>query len=149
MNDERRNLVFAIALSMAVLITWQLLVEAPPEDSAVSIEQTENAPSPDPTALPQPQSGTSASPAASPSNIDVTPQIGTQPVAPTEVPSVLASASRVPIRTPRLMGHFDRVGLRIDDLLLRDYRETVDPTSQPIRLFHPQTSFQPYYAEFG
>jgi YidC/Oxa1 family membrane protein insertase len=40
-------------------------------------------------------------------------------------------------------------GARIDDLSLKKYRETLDPKSPLVELFHPVGTAKPYYAEFG
>jgi len=56
---------------------------------------------------------------------------------------------RVRVETPRLRGSINLVGARIDDIVMRDYRETVDPTSPAVRLFSPRGSERPFFAQFG
>ena len=61
----------------------------------------------------------------------------------------LAASPRIPIDTPSLMGSIALKGARIDDLSLKDYRETPDPTSPNIVLLSPSGAPAPYYAEMG
>lgn len=61
----------------------------------------------------------------------------------------LASPQRVAIDTPRLQGSINLVGARIDDIELKDYRETVKKDSGPVRLFAPEGTPGQYFAEFG
>ena len=60
-----------------------------------------------------------------------------------------AQIERVKIDTPSLKGSINLTGGRIDDLLLADYHETVEPTSPLVELFSPAGSEHPYYADFG
>jgi YidC/Oxa1 family membrane protein insertase len=90
----------------------------------------------------------SASPAAgAASGIDggaVTP-----PQGPVDLAQALKSPNRVAIDSPRVKGSINLVGARIDDLELKDYRETVKKNSEPVRLFAPAGTDDEYYAEFG
>ena len=61
----------------------------------------------------------------------------------------VAATSRVVIDTPRVAGSINLVGARIDDIRLKDYRETVKPNSPTIVLFSPKGAPAPYYADFG
>jgi YidC/Oxa1 family membrane protein insertase len=63
--------------------------------------------------------------------------------------SVLAATPRIQIDTPRIRGSIALRGARIDDVSLKDYRETVDPKSPNISLLSPAGSPIPFYAEFG
>jgi len=64
-------------------------------------------------------------------------------------PEVLAAAPRVTINSPRLSGSLSLVGGRIDDLRLKDYRETIDPGSPQVLLLSPPGAPGAYYGEFG
>ncbi|MBK3421345.1 membrane protein insertase YidC, partial [Methylobacterium ajmalii] len=61
----------------------------------------------------------------------------------------LARSPRVRIDTPALAGSVALKGGRIDDVLLKNYHETVDNSSPRIELLSPTGSANPYYAEFG
>lgn len=72
-----------------------------------------------------------------------------KPNAKVTLESALASPNRVAIDTPRVAGSIDLVGARIDDIVLKDYRETVKKNSGPVRLFAPEGTPGQYFAEFG
>ena len=61
----------------------------------------------------------------------------------------LSQSKRISIDTPRVSGSINTVGARLDDLLLKDYRETVDPTSPEIELLAPSGVKKGYFAELG
>jgi YidC/Oxa1 family membrane protein insertase len=66
-----------------------------------------------------------------------------------DLKAALASPNRVAIDTPRVTGSINLVGARIDDIELKDYRETVKKDSGPVRLFAPEGTPGQYFAEFG
>jgi YidC/Oxa1 family membrane protein insertase len=61
----------------------------------------------------------------------------------------LAASPRLKIISPRLRGSISLVGARFDDLILNDYRETIEEGSKNISLLLPFGSANPYYADFG
>ncbi|WP_158969141.1 membrane protein insertase YidC [Chachezhania sediminis] len=135
MDDQNKNLILATALSFAVILGWFLLFpppEAPPEDPATA-EQA--APQGSVPAAATTQSGV---PAAS------TPGAAAAAPAPAE-----ADAPRVPIETGRLKGSLSLVGGRIDELALKDYRETIQPDSPIVTLLKPTGTPNAYYALYG
>ena len=145
MRNENKNLIVAIALSMAILIGWQYFFAAPEAErhrhgpAAIGAGQSERA---QPTRDPEP--GRRA----------VGPVPGTVPASPaaTTVESreaALARSPRVAIDTPAIRGSINLRGGRIDDVSLKTYHETVDPKSPNIVLFSPSGTQNPYYAEFG
>ena len=72
-------------------------------------------------------------------------------VAQAELPraQALSLSPRVAFDSGRVDGSISLEGARIDDLQLKAYHETVDPTSPEIVLLSPRGSDNPYYAEFG
>ena len=126
-------MILAIAISIAVILGWQyLLMPAlyPPPPPAPPVSTTGE---------PVPDAGQ--------------PQTQTQPTTGTEAEAkvrsraeVLAEAPRVPIETPAVRGSINLKGGQIDDLILRHYRETIDPTSPEIVLLSPRGAAAPYYA---
>lgn len=141
---DNKNFILAIALSLAVLIGWQYFFIEPrqqAERQAVAEQQADAQAVPsDGSHLPQPgTSGGSAPTQASPA--------GTAPAQ--DRSAALAATSRVAIDTPRLEGSVNLTGGRLDDLRLKDYHLTVDPTSPTIVLFSPSGAPNPYYAEVG
>ncbi|MBX3532106.1 MAG: membrane protein insertase YidC [Rhizobiaceae bacterium] len=142
MDTNNRNFFIVIALSVLILTLWQVFymnprVEAQREAARVEQERQEAAK----PANPNP---------ANPANPDVP---GTPPVA--GVPGAenrdeaLAATARVKIDTPRLSGSINLTGARLDDLVLKDYRETVQPNSPQIRLLNPADLTDGYYVEAG
>jgi YidC/Oxa1 family membrane protein insertase len=66
-----------------------------------------------------------------------------------DLKTALTSGNRVVIDTPRLSGSINLAGARIDDIELKDYRETVKKDSGPVRLFSPEGTSAQYFAQFG
>jgi YidC/Oxa1 family membrane protein insertase len=142
--ENQRNLILAIALSVAILIGFQYFFEHP------------KAPAPQPA--PITEQSQPAAPGA-PAQTGTTPQTGATPqagaptasgAAPSETrEQALAEAPRIKIDTPRLHGSISLVGGRIDDLTLANYHETVDPNSPEIVLLAPPKSPEPYFVESG
>jgi YidC/Oxa1 family membrane protein insertase len=132
--DNQRNLIIAIAVSVVVMLAYPFIYSyfAPPAPPPV--EQTGSETASEVPAAPETEE---SAPAATP-----------EPTARTRE-EVLADAPRLPIATGRLAGSISLVGGRIDDLVLTDYRETVEPTSPNIVLLSPAGSEHAYYGEFG
>ncbi len=138
-SDNNRNMIIAIVLSVVVLFGWQFLVAGPQLEQAqrraeITAQQTATdqglaTPSADGTVTAEPgvlATGTFA-----------------------DRTSALAAAPRVAIDTPALSGSINLVGARFDDLQLKEYRETVDPTSPIITLLVPAGAPKGYYIEEG
>ena len=143
-SDDNKNLLLAIALSVAVMVGWNYFYGAPKLDQQRQAQTAAPAPG-----QPAPQGGALQLPAGT-----AAPAPGVLP-APTAVAATLtreaalALAPRVKIESPSLTGSISLLGGRIDDLSLNTYRETVDPKSANIVLFAPVGSPEPYFADFG
>jgi YidC/Oxa1 family membrane protein insertase len=125
MDDQNnKNLVLTIVLSMLVVFVW--LVFFPPPEPVADPNTPTVTQSADADAVAVPDSGTDA----------------------TEDAAAAAAALRVAIDTPELTGSISMLGGRIDDLSLRDYRETIDPGAEPVRLLAPIGQDNAYYAVF-
>lgn len=136
MDDQNKNLILATALSFLVILVWFVLF--PPEQQIV-----------DPNA---PVAGSQAGPQAdisgSPPARDT--QANDNTATATETPqAVLPNSPRVQINTPRLTGSISLLGGRIDDLRLKEYRESLDPGSEIVTLLSPVGQPEAYYALFG
>lgn len=149
--DDHRNLLIAVALSMAVMLGWQVFYAGPQIKEQQERAQRER------TAQQQ-EAGKAAgeSPAETPaapgtalpgSRPAAQPTIAGLPVA-TRAEALTRSA-RVPIETPSLTGSISLKGGLIDDLVLLNYRETVDPKSPNVVLFSPLGAPGAYFAEYG
>ena len=146
MKDEQRNFIIAIALSLAIIIGWQMFFAPKPK----------KAPPPETPVAAQQQAATSAGassgggeiPKAAPSAAPAVPGAAT----PTKVitrEQALAATPRVPIDTPSLKGSINLRGGRIDDLILKKYRVSVEPDSPNIVLLNPEGAPNAYFAETG
>jgi YidC/Oxa1 family membrane protein insertase len=137
-SEDNRNLILAIALSVLVLIGWQFFFAAPQlrRDRAAQ-QQAQTQTQPQPTAAP-----VAGAPALAPLGAAAQAQPKTRDEA-------LASSPRVKIDTPSLGGSVDLTGGMIDDVVLKGYRETIDPQSPNITLFSPVGAPTPYWAETG
>ena len=126
-SEDIRNLILAVALSMLVLIGWTHFF--PPKVDA-------NRTAANPATQAQ---TTSAGGAAAGANGASAPSVGAA-AAPSIVKSrsaAIAASPRVAIDTPSLSGSIALTGGLIDDVVLKGYRETVDPKSPNITLFSP------------
>jgi YidC/Oxa1 family membrane protein insertase len=149
-DDNQKNLLLAIVLSVMVLLGWQLFFVNPKikdeqERRAQQQQQTHEAKSP--TAQP---SGTAAPTAGSPTAPGAAPSA---PAAPSLVPltreAALRASPRVAIETPGITGSVSLKGARIDDVVLARYREEATPNSPNVVLLSPSASPEPYFVEFG
>lgn len=143
--DDKRNLIAAILLSVAILLGWNFVADKffptpdkPDVTTTVAGANGEAAPAVAPTtpgqpaALPAPGAPAAAAP---------------QAIRPVE--AVLAEGQRIPIATPDLSGSINLVGARIDDITLNKYRQTIKKDSPPVRLFAPAGTNAAYFASLG
>jgi YidC/Oxa1 family membrane protein insertase len=145
MREDNKNLLLAIALSVVVLIGWNYFYGMPQMQQQRQSQAPATAQQPGQAALPAP-APKEGGPAA--------PVPGTVPT-PVAAPSLetreaaLQRSPRIPIDTPSLAGSINLRGGRIDDVLLKNFHETVDPKSPRIVLLSPSGGPNPFYAEFG
>jgi YidC/Oxa1 family membrane protein insertase len=126
---DQKRLFLAIAISIAIIVGFQLVMPHPQR----------TAPHPQSTATTE-----TVQPAKPSDTIGVTPMdAGAAAAVPAQ------EAPRVKIAAPRVEGTINLLGARIDDLVLRDYRETIEPNSPLVRLLEPRGEKQPYFAQFG
>ena len=131
MNPETRNLVAAISLSMAVLIGYQLLFVEPKKD----IAQKENIvkESDDSSNIPIPQNLDNGIIASD----NTEPKSSNKPV------------PRISMISKEVSGSISLRGARIDDITLTQYKETLEPESELIKLLLKSNGDSPYFIEFG
>jgi YidC/Oxa1 family membrane protein insertase len=139
MNSDNRNVILAVVLSMIVLFGWQFFIAGPQlEQAQRQAEITAQQAEADQLAVPATNAdGTAAAPAAD------TPQVFA------DRDSALAASDRVSIATADLEGSINLTGARIDDLQLRQYRETTEPDSAIVTLLKPAGLPDAYYVEQG
>ncbi|WP_375458613.1 membrane protein insertase YidC [uncultured Enterovirga sp.] len=142
-NQDNKNLILAIALSVAVLIGWNYFVGGPQLEKQRQAQPTAGQQAGPTVPSPAPREGQPSTP-----NPATLPGNAAAPAAETRE-TALARSPRVRIDTPALVGSIALKGGRIDDVSLRKYHETVDDKSPLIVLLSPSGSPTPYYAEFG
>ncbi|MEY8799833.1 membrane protein insertase YidC [Leisingera sp. XS_AS12] len=129
MDDQNKNLILATALSFLVILGWYTLFPPPEPEQAPETAISETAPAGD---------------------IAAAPSAGADSVADASTAEAEASqAPRLEIETPRITGSISLQGGRIDDLALKDYRETLDENSPIVTLLKPVGEAQAYYALYG
>jgi YidC/Oxa1 family membrane protein insertase len=130
---DQKRLLLAIVISVAILLGFQMLM--PPPKPPVPPLATATTPA---------ASGTPAAPSA------VGPTTATAGVpAATSVATVPREVPRVAIDAARVQGSISLLGARIDDVVLKGYRETVQPGSPLVRVLHPRADKDPYYIQPG
>jgi len=129
---ENRNVIIAVILSTAILIGWSMYFENPDEAQRKRLEiqgKTETQ-----TNIQKPE----------------TPQ--TTKANPTKAISrgeALKEGDRVSIENSNLAGSISLRGAIIDDIVLKNYRETLDKNSKPIVVLSPKKSDEGYFVESG
>ncbi|ATN32782.1 membrane protein insertase YidC [Rhizobium sp. ACO-34A] len=143
--QNNRNYIIAIALSVLIVFGWQFFIMNPrieaqrKAEQARIEEQAKTAPAADQNAA-----------ATTPGAVNGTLPGSTATAASgVDRDAALAKSARVVIDTPALSGSINLAGARFDDLKLKEYRETVDPTSPIITLFNPADTKDGYFAELG
>ena len=122
--ENQKNLFLAIVISMAIIFGFQLLVPQP-ERAPISEEQTfeEN-------------------------SVELSIQnTNTQIVINRD--EVISSSGRVSFNNGKIKGSINLEGGIIDDLVLEEFRETLDPTSDLIEFLNPLGSQDAYYLDTG
>jgi YidC/Oxa1 family membrane protein insertase len=128
---DQRRLILAVAVSLVILLGWRFLVAPhlpqPPAETQTA-EQTPTTPPPSP----------------------VTPREG-GPDEGSAKPAANANGPAVPLKivADRVSGSVNLRGAAIDDLVLDDYRDTIDPNSPLVRLLEPRTEGKPYFVQYG
>ena len=49
----------------------------------------------------------------------------------------------------RIKGSISLKGARFDDVILKDYKETIEPETKEVTLLSPNNTLNPYFVEFG
>jgi YidC/Oxa1 family membrane protein insertase len=133
--DNPRNIILAVVLCGALLLGWDFVIgrlypEPPPSEIAAT------QPAADQPKIKRTREGglTDANDIAEEAR---------------DLTTALATAGRVPIAAPDIAGSINPVGARIDDISLKDHRQTVAKDSGPVRLFSPAGTPAMEFAQFG
>lgn len=126
MNPDTRNLIAAICLSMSVLIGYQILFGEPAQQNVKKEQQLADKNNEPSIELPK-DNNTSL----------------------TEVTKKTRNIDRINIVNDELKGSISLLGARIDDLVLKNYRKTLDPESDQIRFLKKIDEREPFFIQFG
>ena len=126
MNPDTRNLIAAICLSMSVLIGYQILFGEPAQQNVKKEQQLADKNNEPSIELPK-DNNTSL----------------------TEVTKKTRNIDRINIVNDELKGSISLLGARIDDLVLKNYRKTLDPESDQIRFLEKIDEREPFFIQFG
>ena len=126
MNPDTRNLIAAICLSMSVLIGYQILFGEPTQQNVKKEQQLVDKNNEPSIELPK-DNNTSL----------------------TEVTKKTRNIDRINIVNDELEGSISLLGARIDDLVLKNYRKTLDPDSYQIRFLKKIDEREPFFIQFG
>jgi YidC/Oxa1 family membrane protein insertase len=141
-GEDNRNLLLAIALSVAVMVGWNYFYGVPKLDQQrTAAQQSQTAGTPGAVTAGAPGAGTLPGATPAPG--------GALPVAKLSREEALKLSPRLKVETPLLNGSIALKGARLDDLSLTKYNKTVDPSSGKIELFAPLGGANAYYADFG
>ncbi|MCX8254116.1 Membrane protein insertase YidC [Beijerinckiaceae bacterium RH AL1] len=143
MKPDTKNYYLALALSILVIFGWNYFYAKPQLDKSRQLQTQPNAMQ---TAKP---GSVSSLP---PQSVNAPPQggpVSESPAVMRDRKAVLADSPRITIDTPALEGSVALKGGRLDDLALKDYRETPDKNSPNIVLLTPSGAPSAYYAESG
>lgn len=136
---DNRNLLLAVVLSALLILGWDVGTRYFYPEAGITGQAT------------APAAAKSAAAGGTAAAVPGSGNLGAEKVGPVKVDlkAALASPNRVAIDTPRLTGSINLAGARIDDIELKDFRETVKKDSGPVRLFAPEGTPGQYFAEFG
>ncbi|MCZ6586483.1 MAG: membrane protein insertase YidC [Alphaproteobacteria bacterium] len=143
MAMDQKNLFLAIAVSLAILLGWQFFIDGPRREKLLAEQQRQEQLAQ--RAAPAGQAVPGAAGVFRPSTIGTAGVDGEiQPRS-----EAITASRRIPLQSASLSGSINLDNGRIDDITLRQYRESVDPNSDNITLLSPTGSPDPYFAEFG
>ncbi|MEZ5807772.1 MAG: membrane protein insertase YidC [Zhengella sp.] len=142
--ENNRNFFLTIALSVVILTLWQVFymnprIEAQRETARIQAEEQASQ-----------QAAQTPAPDMAGGGDATMPQAGTAGTVPgAQAAAQAEQAVRVSIDTPSLSGSINTIGARLDELVLKDYRVSVNPDSDRIQLLYPSSANPGYFAELG
>jgi YidC/Oxa1 family membrane protein insertase len=143
MDENNRNFLLALVLSVLVLFGWQAFFAPKPVVPPPQTAEQERQIAPAQPGAPQPGALQPGAPSA---GVPGAPALA--PIPQTRE-AALALSPRIAIDTPSLRGSIALKGARIDDLVLKQFTVTVKPNSDNVTLLSPSGGPEPYYAEHG
>jgi YidC/Oxa1 family membrane protein insertase len=134
--EKNRNYIVAIALSIVIVLAWQIFYMNPRmEEQRRAQEAQQAAQQTQPTQNGTTVSGNLPGTVGGPTTLSREDSIG--------------KTERVEIETASVIGSLNLTGARLDDLRLKGYHVTVDDSSPQIVLLSPSDTNEGYFAEVG
>ena len=149
--SDQRNLVIAIALSLAILLGFQFFVEAPQQerqDETLEMQMQGQAKQGSDGAITPAAPGAVADGKSTAGNVVPGAMSNAASLAANRAAALKLSA-RVVIDSKRLGGSIALKGGRIDDLTMLDYKQTIEEGSPAVTLLSPHRAPNPYFGQFG
>jgi len=156
MTEESRNLILATICSIVVIIGWQIFFVKPYQEELA--EQEKNNPkSSQELTIPSASDNAKSNSATNTNNVDSTQNIsdrisgnleGTIKQYTSREDSLANKENRLTIKTPELVGSLNLKGARFDDILLSNYKDTLDGDGY-VSMLSPQDTEEMYFADFG
>jgi YidC/Oxa1 family membrane protein insertase len=144
--DNNRNLVLAVALSIALFFGWEFamsrLYPEPKHPATPVAAQSAGVPA-------DQVQGTAPPPKLRPTREGGLQDAKDLALEQKDLSADLAAPGRVRIDAPAVLGSINPVGARIDDIELKSHRESVARKSGPVRLFSPAGTPAQQFAQFG
>ena len=134
---ESRNLILAIVLSIGVLLIWSLFVEDPYQQPMTNNNSDVNLDSSNLDSL------------ESQSIDEIEDILEANDTNSISLDIALREDERVQINTSNILGSINLKGLKIDDITLKNYKETLDEESDLIRVLRPYNTRDGYEVTFG
>src|SRR5690349_11416257 len=143
---DQKNLILAIVLSVAIILLFQVVIAPPQRPTAPQTTTQPATPSTPATAPGVP----STAPPGTPATPGTAPPGTTPPKAATR-DEVLKASPRIAFDGKRISGSISLKGGLLDDVTLRDYRESVEKNSANVHLLNPAGLGKggAYYVTFG
>ncbi len=135
--NETRNVIIAIVLSIGIMLGFEFFYNAPNRERIIAEQRAQAEQQQLEQASEIAEEGGAATPAPATS--------GPQP----REQALGVSTARITIDTAEVDGSISLQGARIDDLNLRQYRQTIDPTSPEVTLLSPINTEFGHDAFFG
>ena len=134
---ESRNLIIAIVLSIGVLLIWSLFIEDPYQQTITNNKSDVNL------------NGTNLDSLESQSIDEIEDILETGDINSISLDDALREDERVQINTNNILGSINLKGLKIDDITLKNYKETLEEESDLIRVLRPYNTSDGYEVTFG
>ena len=131
---DNKRLILAVALSVLILLGFELIM---PRLNHQQVRQQAS------------QATQATPPSQAPKPVIDAGSNGSSPVAVPSPRSEAKADARLPIQAARVKGSIDLTGAKLDDLVLRDYHETIKPDSPLVRVLEPGSDPQPNKVQLG